>query len=114
MVFSEYLFVFLFLPLFLLAYSVSPRVLKNLVILVASLFFYWIGEGQGLWILIAVIVGNYAIGRLIEHAQQQSGLGAKGGSAKFWMLLGVAANLAALGYFSLFWMSLTVIRPFRL
>lgn len=99
MVFSEYLFVFLFLPLFLLAYSVSPKVLKNLVILVASLFFYWIGEGQGLWILVAVIVGNYAVGRLIERAQQRSGPDAKGGSAKVWMLLGVIANLAALGYF---------------
>lgn len=97
MVFSEYLFIFLFLPVFLILYQVAPNLLKNVILLVASLFFYWIGEGQGVWLLIAVIVGNYAVGRLIARAQAAGNTGSSG--AKAWMIVGVVLNLIALAYF---------------
>jgi alginate O-acetyltransferase complex protein AlgI len=95
MVFSEYLFVFLFLPVFLLVYSVSPRALRNVVLLAASLLFYWIGEGKGLWLLIAVIIGNYTVARLIQRALEQS----RNGRARLWVTIGVAGNLCALAWF---------------
>lgn len=98
MVFSEYLFIFLFLPVFLLLYQSSPSWLKNAILLIASLLFYWIGEGKGVWLLIGVIVGNYAAGRLIAYGQER-GTEAGERAAKYWMIAGVVLNLAALGYF---------------
>ena len=43
MVFSSIEFIFVFMPLFFLAYYLSPGRLKNLVILGGSLAFYFYG-----------------------------------------------------------------------
>ena len=44
MVFSSVSFIYYFLPMFLVLYFMAPRKLKNLVILLASLLFYFYGE----------------------------------------------------------------------
>lgn len=99
MVFSSYLFIFLFLPVFLLIYTVSPRALRNLVILAASLYFYYIGEKGGLWILVAAIVGNYAFGYAIGRSREAVIYGSRLLSPKAFLLGGLIFNLAMLGYF---------------
>ena len=71
MVFSNPVFLFLFLPLTLLFYVLSPRSLKNLVLLGASLFFYAWGEELYVLILIASIAMNYVAGLLIDRAGER-------------------------------------------
>ena len=44
MLFSSIPFLYYFLPAVMLVYFLSPRVMKNSVLLIASLFFYGWGE----------------------------------------------------------------------
>lgn len=70
MVFSSTTFLFLFLPLVFLGYCLVGQKLRNLVLLVASLFFYWWGENIYVFLMIASIGSNYLFGMLIARAQQ--------------------------------------------
>lgn len=88
MVFSSVTFLFYFLPVFLALYYVLPW--KNGVLLVASLVFYAWGEPRFLPLLMASALLNYGFGLLIMRAGQHR---------KLALGLGVAANLAMLGYF---------------
>jgi len=65
MVFSSNLFLFFFLPLFLLVYFASPVAARNAVILVASLLFYAFGSGILVWILVGSILLNQAAARAL-------------------------------------------------
>lgn len=65
MVFSAPIFLYVFLPLFALAYILSPA--KNAVLLVASLIFYAWGEPVQVLLMIAVTIVNYSFGRLIHQ-----------------------------------------------
>ena len=46
MVFSSMTFLFAFLPVVVLVYMLSPKQLKNAILLVASLFFYAWGDAR--------------------------------------------------------------------
>ncbi len=60
MVFSSIIFVFLFLPIVLLAYYlVKNDRARNGILLVASLIFYAYGEPRFVFAMIGSIVGNY-------------------------------------------------------
>ncbi len=92
MVFSGIPFLYYFLPLTLIAYFVSPRRVKNYVLLVASLVFYaWGGPFYALLMVVTIIVG-YSGGRWIESCR-----GTKG--AKAIMIVCAVLFLGALGYF---------------
>lgn len=65
MVFSSLTFLFAFLPVVLLIYYVSPRKLKNAVLLVASLFFYAWGEPVYIGIMLVSSMVDYIAGRII-------------------------------------------------
>jgi alginate O-acetyltransferase complex protein AlgI len=91
MLFSSPDFLFGFLPVFLAVYFISPMRLKNLVLMLASLFFYFTTSGQLTVILILSIVVNHLI------AQRMHAAGA--GAAKAWLGLGLALNLAPLLYY---------------
>ena len=74
MVFSSLTFLALFLPLFLLAYNlIATRSvkLKNLTLLVFSLFFYAVGEP--VWVMILVFSGllDYSIGLFFPRCTQK-------------------------------------------
>jgi len=60
MVFSSVTFLFFFLPAILIAYHITPRPLRNLVLVLASLLFYTWGAG---WI-VAVLVVSIALNGL--------------------------------------------------
>ncbi|BFH15302.1 MBOAT family protein [Paenibacillus melissococcoides] len=66
MVFSSLLFLFLFLPATILVYYVSPKKLRNAVLLAASLIFYAWGEPVYIFIMIFSTVFDYVNGLLIE------------------------------------------------
>jgi alginate O-acetyltransferase complex protein AlgI len=87
-VFSSVPFLFYFLPVFLVSYFALGR--KNITILLFSLVFYAWGEPRFLPVLIAYIVVNYAIGRLIGRDEA---------ARRAWMVAGVACNLGLLAYF---------------
>ena len=59
MLFTEPLFLFLFLPLVLLLHTAAPARLRNLVLLAASVVFYGFGEKQFVWVLLLSIALNY-------------------------------------------------------
>src|SRR3954454_12776601 len=86
MVFSSPVFLFYFLPLFLICYLLLPQ--KNFILLIFSLFFYAWGEGLYVLLMIASGIGNFYLAKWIT---QTSG-------AWQWrfLVLGVALNLAGL------------------
>jgi len=100
MVFSSYLFVFLFLPVFLALYQLAPRRFKNACLLIASLAFYYFGDKAGTLVLLASVVGNFGFGYLIGIARAQiEARAALRVSPKAWLIAGLVFNLAILGWF---------------
>ena len=65
MLFSSVVFLFRFLPLFMLIYLLVPEKYRNLVLLSGSLIFYGVGEPYYVLLLVFSILINYALGRLI-------------------------------------------------
>ncbi len=92
MIFSSPTFLFLFLPLVLLAHRLAPGILRNPLLLLASLFFYTWGDGAHLAVLLVSIALNYSFARVI------AGLG-PGRWASLALVFGLGLNLALLGYF---------------
>ena len=90
---SSLLFLFLFLPLFLLIYLVSSPSLRLPVVLAASLVFLALGQPAALVWLSGILLATYALGRALAAARQH------GASGKAWLFAGIAANVAALALF---------------
>jgi alginate O-acetyltransferase complex protein AlgI len=95
MVFSSNVFLFLFLPLFLAVYYLTPDRgrYRNWVVLIGSYVFYAWWRVDFLLLFAGVTAFNYVIGLRIGKA------GARSELAKRWLLLGVGVDLATLGYF---------------
>lgn len=93
MLFSSNVFLFAFLPAVLLFYYISPRFLRNPVLLLFSLLFYGWGEPMYLFLMMGDIVFNYICGLWIQREQK------KDRSGKPALLVGVAANLLLLMFF---------------
>ena len=66
MLFSSITFLFMFLPIVMAVYYLVPNGAKNIVLLLASLFFYAWGEPVYVVLMILSIVLNYFCGRDIE------------------------------------------------
>ncbi len=92
MLFSEPVFVFLFLPLLFLVYVVTPRAARNTVLLLASLLFYAWGEKSFVLVMLGSIAFNYLVGLLVEAGRSR-------GLHKPFLILGVAGNLGLLVVF---------------
>ena len=67
MLFSSVTFIYYFLPILLLVYFIVPKKLKNTVLLIFSLLFYFLGEPRYLVILLLSCVINYIFSKLIER-----------------------------------------------
>lgn len=74
MVFSSTIFLFLFLPILLAVYYFCDTRYKNIVLLLASLFFYAWGEPKNVFIMLFSILVNYVIGILIEKGKGKKAL----------------------------------------
>ena len=92
MLFSSVPFLYYFLPAVLLLYAIAPRVLKNTVLLLASLVFYAWGEPRYVVVMLISILLGYIFGILIERFR-----GGRG--AKVLLFLSVASSLSFLIYF---------------
>ena len=71
MVFSSIVFLFYYLPVCLLVYRLAPLKLRNLVLLVFSLFFYGWGESVYSLLMVLTILVDYVHGILIERYRDQ-------------------------------------------
>lgn len=86
MVFSGIPFLYYFLPIFLIVYFVVPSRARNLVLLLASLFFYGWGEPRFVPVLLFSIVQGFLFGLLIEKEKH----------AKLFMILSIVLSLGIL------------------
>lgn len=93
MVFSSLLFLFLYLPILLFIYYVSPKRLKNVVLLVASLVFYAWGEPVYIVLMIFATIGDYVFGLLLSSPTY----GAM--KRKLIVVASVTMNISVLGFF---------------
>lgn len=73
MVFSSTLFLFYFLPVFLLAYLLVPPRFKNWIALLASGLFYAWGAPRFLFVLLAAIVLDFGFGHYIARSRDNRG-----------------------------------------
>ena len=96
MLFSSLEFIFLFLPITLIVYYISPNRIKNAVLFISGIIFYAFGEIRLLPIFLLTIVFDFAFGLLIEKCRKRSRL------ARVLVVLAVIFNLALLGYFKYF------------
>ncbi len=92
MVFSSIPFLYFFLPAVLLCYVIAPRKIKNLVLLVFSLLFYWWGEPKYALVMVFTITFCYFAGIIIEKRRN----GPKG---KLLLTVSVAVPLGLLALF---------------
>lgn len=92
MVFSSVVFLFLFLPLFLLVYYLVPFKLKSYIILLGSYAFYGWWRLDFLFLLMIISVANFYLGELIFKSKDET-------RRKIYLGLGVATNLSVMFYF---------------
>jgi len=93
MVFSSLTFLLIFLPLALASYIVSPKRLKNGVLLLVSLLFYaW---GEPVYVFLVIFSGgmDYLHGRLMGRFEKRAGL------RKLMLLSSLVINLGVLFFF---------------
>lgn len=69
MLFSSISFLYYFLPIVLIIYFLAPQKLKNLVLLIASLFFYFYGEPVYSILMVLSIISGYLHGLWIFKAK---------------------------------------------
>ena len=93
MVFSSLIFIFVFLPLVLLVYYISPRKMRNLVFFIASLIFYAWGEPVYILIMLFSTVFDYLNGLLIDKYRENSHI------TKLVLINSIVINLGILCFF---------------
>ncbi len=92
MLFSSIPFLYYFLPVVALVYLIAPKVLKNSVLLLASLVFYAWGEPRYVVFMIAAVLASYIFGILTEKDREN-------GRRKLWLILSLAVGFGMLCYF---------------
>ena len=94
MVFSSITFLFYFLPIVLGVYYLSPKKLKNIVLLLASMFFYFYGEPKYVTIMIISIAITYIAGLLVDKYREKDKL-----KSKIFLGLSIVISIGILIYF---------------
>lgn len=108
MVFSDLLFIFVFLPFFALTYLLggwidrlriksdpavsSPMMWRNISLVIFSLLFYSWGEPVYILLMLLSVILNYVSGLLMASRKSR-------GARKTWLVIGVALDIAILASF---------------
>lgn len=111
MLFSSITFLFLFLPVTVLIYYLVPQKTKNLVLLIASLFFYAWGEPVYVVLMILSILLNFFCGKDIGEKR------ADPVRAKRSLIFAVVMNVLILGFFKYYGLlmeTLNVLFPYEI
>jgi len=69
MLFSSLSFIFMFLPICMLLYFISPKKIKNIILLVFSLIFYAWGEPKYILLMLITVFISYVGGLLIKYLE---------------------------------------------
>ena len=91
MVFSGLTFIYLFLPAVLLLYFCMPGRARNMILLAASLVFYFCGEQLYIFLMLGEIALTYTAGLLVEKAG--------GRKKKSFLILFAVLSFSLLGLF---------------
>lgn len=91
MVFSSPTFLLMFLPIVLLLYFVLPTKYRNILLSIASIYFYAFGEKYLVLLILLSAVVNYFSAQLIDKNQRKKGL-----------ILAILYNFLTLGFFKYF------------
>ncbi len=111
MVFSSIIFMFLYLPIVLGLYYITPRKYRNLLLFVVNLIFYGWGEPTFILLMIVSTLINYVSGLLIGFFQQKDFKT----KAKGTLIVSIVLNLALIVFFKyigLLGETLNIIFPF--
>ena len=95
MIFSSTIFLFAFCPIFFLTFYFSPQniKLKNVIIILGSMFFYAWGAGDFFFVILGTLIIDYLLGNLIYKYRKYT---------KLFIVLDVAMNIGILLYFKYF------------
>ncbi|MGN0431191.1 MAG: MBOAT family O-acyltransferase [Lachnospiraceae bacterium] len=93
MVFSSILFLFRFLPIFLICYFVAPERMRNLVLFFGSLIFYAWGEPVYVILMLFSTISDFTHGILIDKFRYKAGV------ARALLVSSIIINLGLLGFF---------------
>ena len=93
MVFSSFIFLFMFLPAVLLLYYITPRRFRNLTLFVVDLVFYSWGEPMLVLLMLTSILINYFSAILNGVNRQKKAL------ARTIFVISIILNLGLLGFF---------------
>src|SRR5574343_51896 len=92
MVFSSITFLVYFLPIFLLAYHLTPNKLKNLCLLIFSVVFYAWGGPKFILVILGTTFLDFHFVNAMHGAKTK-------GAKKQWLIISLAMNLGLLFYF---------------
>jgi alginate O-acetyltransferase complex protein AlgI len=92
MVFSSIAFLVYFLPVFLLVYYLSPKKIKNAVLLLFSIFFYSWGAPKFIFVLLGITLLDFHLVKWMSVIENNK-------NKRFLLLLSVSLNLGLLFYF---------------
>ena len=92
MVFSSVLFLFRFLPIFMICYYLAPGRVKNFILFLGSLVFYAWGEPVYVLLMLFSTLVDYCNGRLIEANRGKA-------RAKVFLISSIVINLLVLCFF---------------
>src|ERR1700722_8829616 len=92
MVFSSILFLFYFLPIFLITYFIVDKKFKNIVILIGSIVFYSWGAPRFIFVILATTLLDFYIVRWMSNTETRL-------HKRLLLALSVMINLGLLFYF---------------
>lgn len=93
LVFSSLIFLFIFLPISIFIYYISPKFIRNFALLVASLIFYSWGDPLYIFIIIFSIVFNYINALFIDKYRELKK------AARIILISSIVINLVILSFF---------------
>ena len=86
MIFSSILFIYYFLPILLIFYFIVPSKHKNLILLIFSLIFYFLGEPKYILVLLLSCFINYYLSKLIDKSKH----------SKLYLIIAIIYNVGGL------------------
>ncbi len=98
MIFSSLYFLFIFLPLSLILYFVTPKRFRNVTLVIISLLFYAWGNPAYIVLMLFSIIFNYVTGIEIDEFHSAE----RPTAAKVSMIIAVVVNLLLLCFFKYF------------
>lgn len=95
MLFSSITFMFTFLPCVILVYYISPKSIRNFILMLFSMIFYAWGEPKYIFVMLASILVGYGMGLLTDYYKKKD----RDKTARLAMILSVLVNLGILFFF---------------